>query len=287
MKRLRRVFAVLCILGLLLTTAGLYVWYRIRETPDWYRPFALDEATQRKAANDLIQDLIETFGKARAAQIRQRQSDNAAAAGPISIALSEDEMNSWAATWDVRFHWKTWMANRLNLHDGVVIMQDHQFILAAKSKQWETVVSIHFEPRMENGKLNLHLSRAMAGTMPIPRWIWSRFVSKGSSVMEQALPAQRREAEINPRGWANSPASDAAMSELTLHMLRDEPAEPVLFLPDPETLGKGGRSLVMQISSVDIASRTLTVQMEPMNADQREGYFQRLKGAEQSVGMGK
>ena len=286
MKRLRRFFTVIFVTILLLATAGLYIRHRVHDLPPWYHPFTLDAATQRQASNDLDQDLFTTFNNSKEAQRQMQASDKAGAGAQVSIALSEDEMNSWVAKWDVEFHLKDWIRTHLHLEDPVVVLEGHQFIIAATSKEYDVVMSIHFEARLENGKLNLRLAEVMAGTQAVPKWMWSRLIQKGADAMEQALPDLRHDAAINAHGWANVAASDAAMSELALHMLRDEPGEPAIFLP--ESVGKGGRSLVMQVTGIDITNRVLTVQMAPMSADRREAFVLHLRGPEQgTVGMGK
>lgn len=281
MKILRRLVVVLCWAFILLASAGLYVRHRVYQVPQWYHAFNLDADLQRKASNDVDQMLIGTHTAAQNAQDRSQAVDLSSLAFPVM--MTENDMNSFAGKWDQTTHWK----NRIGsyLQDPVIVLEDHQFILAATSKEWNAVLSLHFEPRLENGKLNLRLTSVMAGTLPLPRWIWSRIANKFADEMERKLPALQHDAEIDPRGRANSAASDAATSQLLLHVLRDEPSEPVLFVPEPE---HGGRSLTMQITSIDISDKTLTLKIAPMSADQREALLQRIRGPQDSsVGMGK
>ena len=65
------------------------------------------------------------------------------------------------------------------------------------------------------------------------------------------------------------------MSELLIHTLKDELAEPVLFVPEAHE-GHDTRSLPVQLTNISIANKTLSLTVVPMNANQREEFLKHL-----------
>jgi hypothetical protein len=116
----------------------------------------------------------------------------------------------------------------------------------------------------------------MAGTLPLPRKAFSGYADKLIDILEEKLPQYREEAQIDPRGWANGAAVSAAMSELLIHIFRDEPAEPVLFIP--EKVGHESRSLPVQVIGVEISDKTLILTLQPMDARQRTALLAHIRG---------
>jgi hypothetical protein len=91
------------------------------------------------------------------------------------------------------------------------------------------------------------------------------------------LPGYRKDAEIGPRGWANTPAVEATMSELLLNILHDRPAEPVLMLRGPTEHGSDARSLPVKITAIDVADKTLRVTFRLLTTDEREALLQHIR----------
>jgi hypothetical protein len=194
--------------------------------------------------------------------------------GPITIALSEEEINSFFVTWNPRFHWKEKISGFAQ--DPVLLIEDHELILAATVNGWDAVISLHLLPRLENGKLHISITEVTAGTLALPQSAYAGYLNKLVNLTEKKLPLERKEAEINPRGWTNGATVAAAMSELLIHTLHDEPAEPVLFVP--EKIGHDSRSLPMLVTGVSVADKVLTVTLQPMTADQRQALLLHIRG---------
>ena len=68
------------------------------------------------------------------------------------------------------------------------------------------------------------------------------------------------------------------MTELLSHSLNDEPAEPVLFLPDQ--IGHSPRSLPVVITDIKLADKVLTIVVEPMDSMRRSALLKHLQGTD-------
>lgn len=280
------------ILVLLLLAAGvaipLILRSRIHQTPSWYPLKTLDAAAQQAAANRAVRSLQTAFSQASAAQAAETRARVAVAqsqppatapsAEPITIHFSESELNAFFQKWETMFGWDEKMGNYLK--DPTIVMNGNDLILAATvtTKDLNTLLSLHFEPRMLDGKLSVNLVKVMAGTLPLPRAYFGGYVRKLENALTEKLPEMRREADITPQGWANRPAVEAAMSELVLHALHDEPAEPVLFLPD---LARGGsHALPVRVVDVSVSDKVLTLTVTHMDRAQRDELLARLQTGE-------
>jgi len=284
MKIVRRLILSGIVLALVIVSLGFYVRHRTLQVPSWYRKLALNDEARQAAANSMDQKLIGTVSAAQsahAAEVRARYHGATTpttleSASPITISLTEDEINAFFITWDQRFHWKEKIS--AFAQDPVVVIEQHELILAATMKGWDAVISLHLLPRLENGKLRISLTEVTAGTLPLPVSAYSSYLNKLIEITDRHLPQLREEAEIDPRGWANGSAVAAAMSELLIRSLHDQPAEPVLFIPD--TIGRNARSLPVLVTDVTVADKALTLTLQPMDAPQREALLQHIRGNE-------
>src|SRR5579862_822268 len=255
MKRLRRLGIFLGLLLLAVAGFGLFMHHRITARPVWYHGPVVDVEIQHAGANSMTQKLIGIYSQVnrmRAEQIRASLAGQPATHPinePISIELSENEINGFFSEWDVRFHWREGISKYAQ--DPVVTLEDNELIIAGTIKDWNAVASIHLTPAVQGNKLTFIPTTAMIGTQDVPRSYLSGNISKLSGVMDRKLPELREASEIEPRGWANPPAVAVAMSELLMHVLNDEPAENVLFIP--EKIGRDSRSLPVKVTHVDIS----------------------------------
>lgn len=287
MKRFLRWFLILLLLVIVgLGVGGWVVRRRMLTRPTWYGRPPLDPRQARAAANRMDQKLIDTFSAARSAEAREvRAQRDGPTTNPsdlppdqvITFSVTEEELNAFFSKWrdsiglDGNFGGK--------LTDPVLALDDQTLILAAtvQVKQLDAVVSLKFVPRLEAGKLNVGFEKVMAGTLEAPRSYFSRYASKITAMVNERLPEARKEANISPHGWANSAAVEAAMGELLIRALDAQPAEPVLFLPEPDGQ-EGGRALPVKIVGIDIRDKTLTLKVQPMTPAEREQLLGHLRG---------
>jgi len=281
MTRILR-WVLICVLLLLAAAVSvpLFVRHRVYALPDWYPKAHLSEADQAAAANRADQKLIQARSEivgAYAAQTRATRAGTQPTSLPVSqfaLKLSEDEINSWIPKWEDELGWRGRVDQYLS--DPTIVFNEDEIILAATVKDWKTIVSLHVVPKLQNGKLLLSLRSVMAGTLPLPKVAWSSYQDRLLESVQAHLPEFRKQAAIDANGRANAAAASAAMNELLIHSLNDEPAEPVLFLPDQ--FSRSPRSLPVQITGISIAEKVLTISVEPMDAAQRAAFLKHLRG---------
>src|SRR4051794_38245128 len=108
-----------------------------------------------------------------AAQTRSARAGTAPTSLPASqfaLTFTDDEINSWIPKWKDELG-----SARVNAHleDPQIVFHQGQIILAATVKDWNTIVSLHFLPQLQQGQFRLTLTAVMAGTLPLPRVSWS------------------------------------------------------------------------------------------------------------------
>lgn len=285
MKKLLRGLAIVVVALLLAAVVALLLGrHRLYSRPDWYRARHLSATESEAAANSADQKMIAArsqIAEAYAAQTRAARAKNAIQtqpASPFTLDLTEDEINSWIPKWEGELGWKSKAANYVK--DPAIFFRKQEIILAGEVKKWNSIVSLHFVPTLEDGKLQIKLTQVTAGTLPLPRASWDGYLQKLTSALSTKLPELQRKADIDQHGRANSAAVEAAMSELLLNTLNGEPAEPALFLPDQ--LGRSG-SLPVKITDVTVVDGTLSLSVEPMDAPQRTALLDELRGPTNSA----
>ncbi len=280
MKKLLKGLAIVA--AVLLGVAAVVFFlgrHRIYSTPDWYRHVRLDPARRAAAANSVDQKLIAArsgIAQAYADQTRSARSGQPATSAPASqfaLELTEDEINAWIPKWEQELSWNKKLGNYLD--EPSIFFREHELIVAAPVKEWNSIVSLHFVPAIQNGKLQVTLSDVMAGTLPLPRMSWDKYAQKLEASLSAKLPELQEQADIDPHGGANGAAVQAALAELLLNTLHDRPSEPVLFVPD--NLSGRSRSLPVKIGDIAVADKSMTLTVEPMNADERAALLKRLR----------
>jgi len=283
-KFLRWVLILVLVLVVIGVAAPLFVRHRMRTQPEWYPTARMAPDEEAAAANRADQKLIAArseIAEAYAAQTRAARAGQTPTTSPADsfvLSLTQDEINAWLPKWENELGW----SHRIDqyLEDPTIIFRDQEIILAATVKDWSTIVSLHFVPQMEKegGKLHITLSGVTAGTLPLPRVSWSGYQDRLLNSMNSRLADFQKRADIDQTGRANSAAVLAAMSELLIHALKDEPAEPVLFLP--EQFGRNPRSLPVRITDVTVANKTLNLTVRPMDQEERAALLEHIKGHE-------
>src|SRR4051794_13253934 len=287
LKRLLLLVAVL-LLGAMLMSAG--GWFLLRGKPAWYHPRTMT-AEQRKRAADRAENTLVNIqnwaGGARAARLRA-----SAAAGdlptttqaatalahepsqPFQIQFTDEELNAFFEKWaDV--NGRREYLERF-IEDPRLVLRDNQLILAGTVKDLGTVVSMQFEPRIdEHGSLQMNLVRVLGGVLPLPDALWASKRARMEQYLAEKLPTYQQAASVAPDGTANSAAASAAMNKLLQSILHGDPAEPALFVPyDVRQLN---RSVPVKITAVTVQNNTLTITAEQMTTREREAMMDRLR----------
>ncbi len=299
--------AVLLLGGIVLAVGG---WFMLRGTPAWYKPNSRTQA-QRRLDADSAEDKLITMRnwaqrvRASAASKSQRTHNSAAAiaaaassTGPLTtdlptttqaatvlahepqqafqIQFTDAELNAFFDKWaDVGGRRAVF---ERYIEDPRLILRDNQLILAGNVKDLGTVVSMQFEPTIdEQGNLQMNLVHVLGGILPLPDAMWARQREKIERTLKSNLPTYQQAAKISADGAANSAAASAGMDKLLLAVLHREPADPVVFVPYDR--GNLGRSLPVKITAVSIGDNTLTITADQMTSAERDALLQRLRAA--------
>ena len=282
MKWLKRLFLLMVFLAVFAGALALAAWHMAHRPPAWYgrvrAPGQIAAAAQRAEIQ-----LTQTSNWAAAVQnfqahpaLRQTAAAADLPADTQQISLTDDELTGFFQKWDAAFGWSE--RYRDYLTDPQIILNDGRLILAATVKSLGTVVSVHFEPKLEDGKLRVSVVQVMAGRLPLPQAYWDQYSQKLRGAIEAHLADWQQEASIGADGTANGPAVAAAMSELLLNVLQDKPAEPALFLPyNYAKVHRDGRCLPVRLTAVSIEGTTLNLTVRPLSPLERQQLLEYIR----------
>jgi hypothetical protein len=201
---------------------------------------------------------------------------------PLRVEFTEEELNASFQKWNQLYGWTE--RYKAYVQNPTVVLHDGRLVLAGNSQELGTIVSLHFEPKLtKDGQLDLRLERVLAGRLPIPQAFFEKYRDSATSKLHTALPSLQRKAQIKPDGSANAEAMAAAMGELFLHVLANEPAEPVIFLPVGQS-----RSVPVRLTdvSIDDQTQTLSLTVKPLNAAERLSLLERIRaGSDKQAAM--
>ncbi len=281
----------------LLLVAGAGIWAAsyamLKRTPEWYPPDTSTPDQRSKAAKafeDILISIHNWGSKQRAAPARSHPRADATAVDPstqqaramlgqkpdeaVEISFTDDQLNAffdkWANTRDRRAWFEQYVVGPR------LVLRENQLILVGKIKEWDMVVSLVFEPRIDSsGALNMNLSHVLGGVLPMPDAMWSGQRRSIVNTLEAKLPMFQDGASISAEGIANGDAGSAAMNQLLLAMLRYKPASAVIFVPLDTKLSQ---NLPVKITSLAIHDHALAMTAERMSQDERETFLRQLKG---------
>ena len=282
MKWIKRLVAFVGVLVLVLglAAAGMY-YYGLRGTPDWWQRPKVSAEEQAAAANRADRKIMETLSvvremdaasRAEGADPDDKRPAATQAAKKLEVTFTEGELNGFFNKWDRLYGWTQRYKDRIS--DPGIVIHDGRIVVAGDSRELGTVVSIHFDPKLDQkGRLNLELSKVLAGRLPIPQGFFNEYRTAGRERIKAALPEWQDGAQLRPDGSANSEAMTAAMAKLFLNVLANEPGEPVLFLP----LAEKNRSLPVKLTNVEVKDKNLTLTVMPLNRAERAALLERIR----------
>ena len=166
----------LFVVGLVLVLGAYVGWayWQARGTPDWLRPMTASAEEQAAAANRLDQKILDTLSAVREwdaadpSQTRpaaRRGDQRPAATQPftkLKVSFTEAELNASFRKWDKLYGWTE--RYRSYVQDPSIVLHDGKIIVAGKSEEVGSVVSVHFDPKIsKDGQLDLELSDVLAG----------------------------------------------------------------------------------------------------------------------------
>jgi hypothetical protein len=288
MKFLKGFIAVVVVLilgGIIVLVGG---WFMLRGTPEWYKPdTSTPEQRQIAARNaeDMFTQMTNWAASARAQHLRAAALENgtttqAATAmahepsQPFQIQFTDQELNAFFDKW-ADFRGRREFFEQY-VQDPRLVLRNNQLILAGTIKEMNMVVSMQFEPKInEQGRIQMNLVRVLGGILPMPDALWANPRQRIVRMLQSKLPMYQNEATIGSDGSANSAAASIGMNKLLLAVLHRKTADPVLFVPyDVRNLN---RTLPVKITAVSIQNNTLTVTAEQMTSAERSALLTKLR----------
>lgn len=293
MKWIKRLLIVVVVLLVLAVCAGLVVRRLSHSRPDWYPAAAWDKASMAAAARSVENKLTGVQNWAADSNANERNRQNGikpgspgytAAPEPVKqLSFTEAELNAFFLKWDTDQGWKNHYSNYVE--EPVLVLQDNRLILAGTVKEMDTLVSVHFEPSIDDdGKLRLRLVKVMGGKLPLPHAFWDSYRQKMCDAMARKVEQAQAGARIADDGSVNGDTVVAAMNELLLNSLNDRPAEPYLFLKhDPS---HPNNAFPVRLTGIKIADKTIDLTVVPLTPDQRKQLLEKIKQPLQTAGGG-
>ena len=269
MKLLKRLLLLVAILLVGAVVAASVGYYMLKRRPSFYHSYKW-KGDERSVVNQRAVDkltLTRNFAADAAARERQatvkgttRPDDSK----PMTVNFSEEELNAF-----LLHNFKDRLDDYVD--DPGIFLGDGAIILAGQIKESGYVVSFHFEPKIdEQGKLHLKLVRSYGGALPVPQSMLTAQFDKVRSALKQRLPGWQESAALDARG-ANSSAVAASLGKLILNSLDNQPADPILFMPDDS-----GKSLPLRLVDVSVG-KELTLTVQPLTPEQRAQLIKSIR----------
>jgi hypothetical protein len=288
MKWLKRLIRMTALLAVLIAIGAGVGWYLLRGKPDWYIGDVADPAAQQAAAVRAENELKRTIDWAASQQAEERAALHAArgavatspttrpSTGPssrpsLTVAFTEQELNAAFEKWGITYGWDE--AYGQTISDPRIVLHKGRLIVAGKVKDFGTLVSLHFEPRVdESGRLRFDLARVLGGRLPLPESTFDQYREQLEQKLRASLPALQRGAMIKPDGSANEKAVAATFAKLLLRVLNRQPEEAVLFLPANQ-----GTQVPVKLAEVHIDGKLIALTVQLMTPQERAALLEHIR----------
>ena len=285
----RLLVGLACLAAALVVAVGVG-WAMLRGRPSWYPQQWADPAARQAAAARAEDEFRRTIDWAAAQQAEERArlmnappapspSDAApprtsASADPrrtLTVRFTEQELNAAFEKWDSLYRWDEKYGQYLA--DPRIVLHEGRVIFAGDVKDLGTLVSLHFEPKMEpDGRARFELVRILGGRLPLPQSVFDTYRRQLEQRVRASLPAFQHGARIAPDGSANEKAVAASMSKLLLRVLAGEPDEAVLFLTANQ-----GTQVPVKLTDVKIEGKSIALTVQLLDARERGALLNRIR----------
>jgi uncharacterized protein YpmS len=282
-KRLSRILLAVLIFG----GIGLgLLYYLSTRHPNAYLPRLLSAAEREAAAKSLeLEKLPRLLNLANQAQANAASAHRAEARGedapaastrpiaPVTVTFTQDEIN--ASLWKQVERYKSTYERYLS--DPFVALDEGKIVLMGTVPEFGRVASAYFEPKLdENGMLRCDLTSLKLGSLPLPETMLTKQRQKVENALRSRLPEWQNKADIGPTGVINADGRAAALGQLVIRLINRQPSPAVVFLPkDFERPNKG--SIPVKLTQVAVEKGSLTVTVEPMDAQERTALLQQIR----------
>lgn len=272
-------------LVLLLALTAAIATYYLKSAPDFYARYVWDDEARSIMNQRTVDKITATRTMAERAVAHEEQAQNpqppngrppVPAAEPLTLTVTEEELHAFLmhngeVFQDVRDYYGKYIQN------PGIYLRENQLILAAELTDLGSIASFYFEPRLDDdGRLHLRLIRSRMGRLPLPRSLLEGQQERVRLALEERMPAWREAARMTNAGRANVEAAKAAMAQLLLDTMADEPADAILFLPD---LGDNG-PVPLRLTHLKVSDREMTLTLAPLNRQERRQLLARIREAQ-------
>lgn len=252
----------------------------LRGTPDYYRQSRLTDEQRAEAATraeSKISQMQNMAVDARGAELQRLRgvTQPTTSPGATTFSFTDDELNALFNKWAELYRWKDVLSRVVD--DPMIVLHNGRIIFAGKVtlKGVDTIVSIHFVPTITpDGRLDLKLAEILGGKLPLPKeTVISPMRERIVQQISASLPSLQSRASLGAEGGANDAAVNALLCQTLLHTLNDEPAAPVIFLPQFSR----GNKVPFKVTDVSIVENTISFTVVPMNASERSELIDQIR----------
>lgn len=275
LKSLVRILIAVVVLG----AVGLAIaWVMLRGTPSWYPEAVLDPAARQAAAARAENELQKTIDWAAARQAEERARLHGAtppattqARQALTVRFTEQELNAAFEKWGSAYGWQEKYGQYIS--DPQIVLHDGKIIFAGLAKTMNTLVSLHFEPKVDpQGRLRFDLVGVYGGRLPLPQSAFDSYRQKLEDRVRDSLPALQQGAKIAPDGSANDKAVAATLAKLLLRVLDRKGDDAVLFLAANQ-----GSRVPVKLTDVKMEGKGIALTVELLDAKERVELLERIR----------
>jgi hypothetical protein len=272
------------VLALLLAVAALFLsggFALVHGTPDFYTsisftPEQIDAAS--RSAEQTLTRMQNLAADAQSAQVRRAAGASTTQATTDSsdastFSFSQDEINGLFLKWAELHGWRAQL-DRL-VTDPVIVLKPGRIILAGHSnlKQFDTILSLHFEPRFDaEGAFDLNLVAVKAGRLPLPQEaVIAPVRERAMATMQWRLPYWQGRAKMTSSGVMNQDAMYASLSKLLLRELNGSADEAILFMP----VGHG--FVPVRLSNLTVEEGSISLTFAPIEPHEQAQLIEKIR----------
>lgn len=278
----RAAFVVIGVMVVGLAAVVLVAWYAACRIPAWYKPpgpnASADDAQIAESKLIVVQNWAASKHAFESAKSRGTKPLAQAPAEELTVAFTQDEVNSFLAKW--------YSSVGRQMIDGqqfsgiisspmVVITPDHLTIAGKDPSLGDRVISLDIRPTVANEKLQLQLLRVRSGNLPLPEFTWKPTRTLLMDSLKAMLGKYQTSASFDKAGGAGPNAMAAVMALQGIDTLNGRPTLNVLFLP----VISENAGLPVQLQSCELQDGMITLTTIPLDAEHRRQLLETIRKA--------
>ena len=213
---------------------------------------------------------------ARANSQSAAQSDKVKAVqpdAPFELELTDAQLNAFFQRWENNARQQ--LLDEY-VEDPRLVIRDNQMILVGKVKSMGIILSLIFEPHLDDhGDFQLNLVRVQGGMLAVPDAMWAGKRDSIEQMLARKLPPFQAGASASPDGTVNGDTGSAAINEMLLAVLRSTTSPAIVFVP-VETF-KLAPSIPVKITAMSMKGHSVKMTGRKMTPDELAGLMKTIK----------